>query len=199
MQYPLCSSECYKLRLFPGGIDLSAEDALGSLMLRATIYRYKVARSKQDFNRGITPKHNWFAIHINHIRYLIILVRRRSPPDSSICLRLSKMHYSVPCRFLLCYAFSLSLSPITAQLLSTGSTVELGGVPYYVPSAAVLSLPTSFYVDVLAGANASDHPWIPITVVTASSKTLSIAGLKDILRSYNKNDDVWTNSFLQGR
>lgn len=69
---------------------------------------------------------------------------------------------------------------------STGQTVELDGIAYYLPASPVATLPS--------------RPWfgksslIPLTVVTANSSTLSL-DLGSTLASFKSDDDVFTESF----
>ena len=83
-------------------------------------------------------------------------------------------------------------------LTSTGSTIELAGIPYYVSSKAFASVPNSLYTQSLAGGKSVGTPWIPVTVVKATSGAVSITELQSTLKSFGESDDVWTTDFLSG-
>ena len=73
---------------------------------------------------------------------------------------------------------------VSSTLLTTGSTVMINGIPYYLPGSptAVLttgSIPRNQQADL-----------IPVTVVNSSDVTAATAGFG--------SDDVWQPDFLQG-
>ena len=83
-------------------------------------------------------------------------------------------------------------------LASTGSTIELGGVPYYVPSKSVASVTSTCYSQVLAGSKSVDTPWVPVTVVKATAGAFGVAELQSTLKTFGVTDDVWSTGFLSG-
>ena len=82
----------------------------------------------------------------------------------------------------------LSLTPTAStQLVSTGQTLVLNNVPYYVPATAF----TALNVKKLRGLPSADG-LVPITVVGSS------ADLQATVQGYGQNDDVWSAGFLEG-
>ena len=92
---------------------------------------------------------------------------------------------------LFAYAFAV-------ELISTGSTVALDGVPYYIPSTPYVRIP-NFQSQILAGKGSGFGGIVPVTVVKASSATFTLAQLDQTLATYGTEDDVWQESFLSGR
>ena len=89
--------------------------------------------------------------------------------------------------FLFPFAFGL-------DLISTGSTVALNGVPYYVPSTPYVKIP-SFNSRVLAGKGSGYGGIVPVTVVKATA-AVTLAQLKSTITAYGSEDDVWQTGFL---
>ena len=80
--------------------------------------------------------------------------------------------------------------PVWATLLQTGQTVELNGIPYYVPAAPVLTLH-----DVPELANLGSLA--PLTVLVSNESTFDAADLRDTVSAYKTADDVWSEGFLE--
>ncbi|RSM08741.1 hypothetical protein CEP52_004499 [Fusarium oligoseptatum] len=82
---------------------------------------------------------------------------------------------------------------VTAYSFSTtGMTLQLNGIPYYVPPDAVGKLPsTVFEVDENIG-------MLPITVLSTSEQSLSLEDVNDITAAFSKTDDVYQPGFAQG-
>ena len=92
--------------------------------------------------------------------------------------------------FLCAFAFGL-------DLISTGSTVALNGIPYYVPSTPYVKIP-NFNSRVLAGKGSGYAGIVPVTVVKATAAA-SLAQLKGTITTYGSDDDVWQTGFLSSR
>ena len=86
-----------------------------------------------------------------------------------------------------------------ALVTATGSTVELGGIPYYVSSKPVASAPSSCYTQALAIGMSMGTPWIPVTVVKATPAAFGVTELQNTLKTFGETDDVWTTAFLSSR
>jgi hypothetical protein len=82
---------------------------------------------------------------------------------------------------------SIALTPgLQAAVSSTGFTVSLGDVDYFLPPKSVASITGCEEIK----ASFKDAPFVPITVVKGNG-SLDVA-------SYSK-DDVWQEAFLEGR
>jgi hypothetical protein len=92
--------------------------------------------------------------------------------------------------------FSVVVSVIAPVLQAdaqyTGMTLELGGIPYYVPPDSVSQLDIGS--DVLEFAKYNALQFIPFSIVPVN-ETNSLASTFD---SWKVRDDVWTESFLTG-
>ena len=84
-----------------------------------------------------------------------------------------------------------------AQVTLAGSTVELSGIHYYVPSKAVASVSASLS-DSLHSGNSAVSTWLPITVVKAPGVGFGIAELQSTIKTFGVVDDVWNPGFLSG-
>lgn len=95
---------------------------------------------------------------------------------------------------------SLFLSPLfqpltgAASLISTGQTLLLNDIPYYVPATpfATLPLPSPLQSAAFAGGLA------PVTVVGLSAGNAGLSGLEQAISGFG-GDDVWNWGFGQGR
>ena len=85
-----------------------------------------------------------------------------------------------------------------ASVTSTGSTVELNGISYFVPSHPFTSIPGTLDVASLVGSKPTDSSWVPITVVKPSTQSFGISELQDVFKTYRETDDVWSSDFLAG-
>ena len=79
------------------------------------------------------------------------------------------------------------------SLTSTGGTVMLGDIPYYVPATpyTTISAPGLGRLQSVNGLS-------PITVVSATARNASVASLGSIVTDFAE-DDVWNTGFLHGR
>lgn len=87
--------------------------------------------------------------------------------------------------FTACFSFAVTASPVT----TTGFSIQLDGVDYYVPGKSVASLP---------GIPKISREWAPVTVVAAVA-SVSATDLQKALDTFGKTDDVWTTSFLSSK
>lgn len=78
---------------------------------------------------------------------------------------------------------------------STGSTVILNDVPYYVPPTSVANL--RIWGERLQTC-ASVAGLVPLTVVQTTSLTLSQTDFTAIITNYTSTDDVFQSAFLEG-
>jgi hypothetical protein len=76
----------------------------------------------------------------------------------------------------------------------TGSTVELNGVPYYVPA---MSVGTLTIAKDLAKAVVSSGGLFPLTVIKTNSSTYGSADLSSTVDSFSASDDVFNQGFLE--
>ena len=79
---------------------------------------------------------------------------------------------------------------------STGMTVVLNDVPYYIPPTAVTTL--SLASSQLHSAT-SVAGLVPVTLVTTPSLNFSQSDLEATLSTFASTDDVWSTGFLQGK
>lgn len=83
------------------------------------------------------------------------------------------------------------------NLTSTGSTVELNGIPYYIPGKPFASLP--FYGPrSLAGLKGLLGGLVPVTLVATASVDFNVEDLGKTVQDFGEKDDVWTEGFLSG-
>lgn len=90
---------------------------------------------------------------------------------------------------------SLSTSAQAVSLISTGSSVMLNEIPYYIPAAPVTTLrvhPNQFRSTISAAG------LVPLTVFETSLLTFSQKDLDDTVANYTARDDVFQAGFLQG-
>ena len=79
---------------------------------------------------------------------------------------------------------------------STGSTVELNGIPYYVPPNSVAKLQIDQNLSNAASLNAG---LLPLTVVKTNGTTYQNNDLQRTVESYLASDDVFQTGFLTGK
>lgn len=74
-----------------------------------------------------------------------------------------------------------------SELVSTGQTVSVNGIPYYVPATPLTTVTTRRLrrLHSLGGL-------VPVTVAESS------ATLQVIVQGYGEVDDVWSTGFLEG-
>lgn len=79
------------------------------------------------------------------------------------------------------------------SLRSTGQTLVLNDIPYYVPGTPFATTP---FLKSLQG-TASAGGLIPVTVVRLSASSASFSGLERVIDDFEE-DDVWNEGFLEG-
>jgi hypothetical protein len=84
------------------------------------------------------------------------------------------------------------------NLTSTGSTVELNGVPYYIPGRPFASLP-NVKLPKLPGVGSLLGGLVPVTVVGTASANFDVRGLEKTIQEFSQKDDVWGEGFLSGK
>jgi hypothetical protein len=83
------------------------------------------------------------------------------------------------------------------NLTSTGSTVELNGIPYYIPGRPFASLP-NLKPPKLPGVESLLGGLVPVTVVGTASANFNVRGLEKTIQEFSQKDDVWGEGFLSG-
>ena len=101
------------------------------------------------------------------------------------------------CSFALCSL--LGFVAFASALTPTGSTVEIGGISYFLPGKPLTTLASSFYSQAHPGANNVGDRLVPVTVIGAESGSLSIAQIEQTIQGFGVEDDVWTTDFLTSR
>ena len=97
-----------------------------------------------------------------------------------------------PALFIFLFAFFQHLT-WAISLRSTGQTLVLNDIPYYVPGAPFATIP---FLKSLQGA-ASAGDLVPVTVVRLPASNASLSGLERMIDDFEK-DDVWNEGFLEG-
>ena len=99
--------------------------------------------------------------------------------------------------FTLLIAFFLNCSALVSavDLTSTGSTLALDGVPYYIPSTAYTSI-SNFQSQILTGSSTTFDGLVPVTVVDADAASFNLQQLGQTISSFGSDDDVWGEGFL---
>lgn len=83
------------------------------------------------------------------------------------------------------------------NLTSTGSTVNLNGIPYYIPGSPFSSIP-QLQSHILKGKKSVFGGLVPVTIVGTSSVTFNLVDLYRSVKGYGEKDDVWNEGFLPG-
>lgn len=79
--------------------------------------------------------------------------------------------------------------------LSTGSTVNVNGIFYFVPSIPVATISNH-------GGKAAatfDQELVPITFIANASNPFTTSDLETLVANFTSQDDVFNTGFLQGR
>lgn len=94
----------------------------------------------------------------------------------------------------LCSLLLFNFEQIMAlSLISTGGTLMLGNIPYYVPATPFTTISTSGF-----GRLQSVNGLAPVTVISITAANNSIGHLSSIIGDFAA-DDVWNTGFLDGR
>ena len=119
------------------------------------------------------------------------LQNRSCPPQISFTSKIVTMAAITRITFVSLVVATLNLlftaKHSVAQLVSTGQTVLLDGLPYYVPATALTTVKIR-----RLGSLPSAGGLVPVTVVD------SLVNLHATVQAYEKVDDVWTTGFLGG-
>ena len=83
------------------------------------------------------------------------------------------------------------------ELKSTGSTLSLDGILYYLPASSFKTVPIATYTACALAVKQASPQFIPITVVNGVD--FSATGLEATVENFGEDDDVWTSSFLAGK
>jgi hypothetical protein len=83
---------------------------------------------------------------------------------------------------------------LTVSLISTGTTVSLDGIAYYLPSDPVVRIPlprafSKFF-------NSVD--FVPVTVANTNKKSFGATDLENLVTTFSSSDDVFQSGFLKG-
>ena len=87
-------------------------------------------------------------------------------------------------------AISLAAANVEAALSSTGFTVSLSGIDYFLPPKPVAKISGCQEIQALF----DDAPFVPFTVVKGNG---SVADIASLMAGY-ADDDVWQDGFMQG-
>lgn len=98
---------------------------------------------------------------------------------------------------LFCILLGLTVAT-DGNLTSTGSTVNLNGIPYYIPGSPFASI-AKLQSQTLTGKKSVFGGLVPITIVGTNSVTFNLVDLHQKLRTYGEKDDVWNEGFLPGK
>lgn len=99
---------------------------------------------------------------------------------------------------LIVFASALFAGTNAFNLTSTGSTVELNGIPYYLPGKPFASLPY-FSPQTLAGVKGLLGGLVPVTLVGTASADFTVEELGKTVQGFGEKDDVWGEGFLSGK
>ncbi|KAJ3037698.1 hypothetical protein HDV00_001420 [Rhizophlyctis rosea] len=82
--------------------------------------------------------------------------------------------------------------PVSAEvkLTSTGTTVSLGGIDYFIPPASVSKIASPFKATGVSG------DLIPLTVISTTESTFTASSLEKVVKKYAAADDVFNSGFL---
>ncbi len=92
------------------------------------------------------------------------------------------------------FAFILIVRLTTATLTSTGQTVLLDDIPYYIPAAPFTTVSLLSSLKSLNSASGL----VPVTVVGVSASNSSLSSLESTIDGFG-SDDVWNQGFLEGK
>lgn len=90
--------------------------------------------------------------------------------------------------------FVLTVRLSAAALISTGQTLLLDDIPYYLPPLPYTKV--SFLPPLVSVASTAGL--VPVTVVAASATNSSQGTLQSIIDGFG-SDDVWSQGFLEGK
>lgn len=98
---------------------------------------------------------------------------------------------------LFCILLGLTVAT-DGNLTSTGSTVNLNGIPYHIPGSPFASV-AKLQSQTLTDKKSVFGGLVPITIVGTNSVTFNLVDLHQSLKTYGEKDDVWNEGFLPGK
>lgn len=96
-------------------------------------------------------------------------------------------------RFNLTALLSLLSTIVAASSTSKGQTIEVNGNAYYVPATAVTSL------KIPHGQVSKESGFVPLTVIRSDVSKLTTSIIKNLVNSYEADDDVFNTGFLESK
>lgn len=90
-------------------------------------------------------------------------------------------------------AAALLQHSLASTVSRTGQTVELDGIPYYLPATPI----TTLHHDNFHGTFSKHNTLTPLTVITANGSSYSGSDLSTTIASYKAHDDVFSEGFLE--
>ncbi|MCJ1309334.1 hypothetical protein MMC25_002993 [Agyrium rufum] len=81
-----------------------------------------------------------------------------------------------------------------SNLVSTGSTLTVNDIPYYVPAAPLTTLSVR---NGLLRSLPSAAGFVPLTVISTTSLTFSQASLESVISNFTASDDVFQSAFAE--
>lgn len=84
------------------------------------------------------------------------------------------------------------------NLTSTGSTLELNGIPYFIPGRPFASLPY-FNSQPLLAVEGLLGGLVPVTVIETASDSLNVQDVRKTIQGFGQRDDVWGEGFLSSK
>lgn len=114
------------------------------------------------------------------------------PPISPQVFPTKMLTFTPPALVIFLFAFFQHLT-WAVTLRSTGQTVVLNDIPYYVPGTPFATIP--FLKSLQSTASAGGL--VPVTVVRLSASNASLSGLERAIDDFEE-DDVWNEGFLEG-
>ncbi|KAK4503796.1 hypothetical protein PRZ48_004711 [Zasmidium cellare] len=90
-------------------------------------------------------------------------------------------------------AAALVQHSLASTVCRTGQTVELDGIPYYLPATPV----TTLHHNDFHGTFTKDNTLTPLTVITANGSSYGGSDLANTIASYKADDDVFSEGFLE--
>ena len=119
-----------------------------------------------------------------------------SPSSLSFYTQISKFllfSYAMAISNLITFSLFSLLDVVAASLTSTGQTLLLNDIPYYVPATPFTTISPLTSLNTLYSASGL----VPVTIVGVSASNSSLSNLESIINGFSV-DDVWNEGFLEG-
>ena len=94
----------------------------------------------------------------------------------------------------LLFLAATSLHCAQASVSSAGTTLIIGGVPYFIPGSPVAKLSLAKASKALK----SSSSLVPFTFISPSSGKFGSGDLSTVIAKNGASDDVWSTNFLKG-